>query len=192
MIQTIYCDESGFTGTKLSDKDQPHFVYASVAVAPDRAGEIVRETRERFRIEGQELKGNSLIKFARGRKAIAFLLDACLKDSQCVVVNKQYALACKLYEYIFEPVLKNKGALFYRLGFNRFIANLLFAELRTADKSCEWLFEHFEELMRSQDAEGIAAFFLGNQLSNSLSVLPRKLWHLHMPSAMRSSKSWIP
>ncbi|MGA9305676.1 MAG: DUF3800 domain-containing protein [Candidatus Sulfotelmatobacter sp.] len=132
-IQTIYCDESGFTGTRLSDKDQPHFVYASVAVTPHRASEIVTETRQRFRIEGQEIKGNSLVKFARGRRAISFLLDTCLKDSQCVVINTQYALACKLYEYIFEPVLKNKGVLFYRLGFNRFIANLLFSELRTAD-----------------------------------------------------------
>jgi hypothetical protein len=137
-IQTIYCDESGFTGTRLSDKEQPHFVYASIAIPPDRAGEIVQKTRERFRIEGQELKGNSLVKFARGRKAISFLLDTCLKHSQSVIVNKQYALACKLYEYIFEPVLKNKGILFYRLGFNRFIANLLFAEFNTADASCEW------------------------------------------------------
>ena len=156
---TIFCDESGFTGTRLSDKDQPHFVYASVAVSPDRAEEIVRETRERFRIGGKELKGSSLVKSPKGRTAVSFVLETCLGNSKCMVINKKYALACKLYEYIFEPVLSDKGGIFYRLGFNRFVATLLFAELCTSDKSSEWLFARFEELMRSQNAEGISEFF---------------------------------
>ena len=69
----IYCDESGFTGAKLSDKDQTHFVYASVAMSVDRAAEIVREVREHNRINTAEIKGSSLLKSPRGRKAVSFI-----------------------------------------------------------------------------------------------------------------------
>lgn len=44
MAQTIYCDESGFTGNNLSDLDQPYFVYADVAITPEEATEIKDRT----------------------------------------------------------------------------------------------------------------------------------------------------
>lgn len=157
MIQTIYCDESGFTGAKLSDKQQPHFVYTSVAITSGRAADIVREVRERFRPQSPEIKGSLLVKSAR--KAVTFILENCLEQTKLVVTNKQYALACKLFEYIFEPALANGSSIFYRLGFNRFVATLLYAELLTGDKTCETLFDKFEELLRSNDATAISAFF---------------------------------
>jgi len=159
MTQTIYCDESGFTGAKLSDKAQPHFVYTSVAITPDRAAEIVQEGRRLSRTQLPEIKGQSLLKHTRGRKAISLILEACLEQSKLIVTNKQYALACKLFEYVFEPALSNKGSIFYHLGFNRFVSTLLFAELQTGDKSCKRLFDNFEDLLRLNNADAVAAFF---------------------------------
>jgi Protein of unknown function (DUF3800) len=66
MPQTIYCDESGFTGPYLSDKEQPHFVYTSVAISAESATELVRDARENFPIRSPEIKGSTLIKSAKG------------------------------------------------------------------------------------------------------------------------------
>jgi hypothetical protein len=41
--QTIYFDEAGYTGNKLLDRDQPYFVYASVAIDETEARQTVIE-----------------------------------------------------------------------------------------------------------------------------------------------------
>jgi hypothetical protein len=159
MIETIYCDESGFTGTNLSDKEQPLFVYASIALSPQRADELVTQVIRDFRLQATELKGSKLVKSERGRKALSFLLEECVTVSQSVVYNKKYALACKLFEYIMEPALSEKNWIFYNLKFHKFVSTLLYAELVTKSESAEELFTTFEELMRSQSAENMESLF---------------------------------
>ena len=51
-MQTIYFDESGFTGANLLHEEQPTFVYASVALDPSDATELQQEVLRRFRIDG--------------------------------------------------------------------------------------------------------------------------------------------
>jgi len=58
-MQTIYFDESGFTGERLMDETQPTFVYASVALDPSDATQLQQEVFRRFRIGGTELKGKN-------------------------------------------------------------------------------------------------------------------------------------
>jgi hypothetical protein len=156
---TIYCDESGFTGTHLSDAEQPFFVYTSVAIAADEANAIVNEGRSQFRVQAPEVKGGAFLKTPKGRKAISFFLEKCLQKSKCVVMHKKYALACKLFEYIFEPALSEDSFIFYHLGFNRFVSTLLYAESITKDRSNDLLFERFERLLQSQAPEAIESFF---------------------------------
>jgi Protein of unknown function (DUF3800) len=157
--QSVYCDESGFTGTHLSDEEQPFFVYTSVAITADEANAIVSEGRSRFRVQAHELKGGSFLKTQKGRKTISFFLDKCLPNSKCVVIHKRYALACKLFEYIFEPAISGDSYVFYHLGFNRFVSTLLYAESITKDHSNEILFKRFERLLQSQTPEAIELFF---------------------------------
>src|SRR6266478_2042043 len=115
MAQTIYCDESGFTGNDLSNVDQPHFVYAGVGITPEEANEIKDRAIRDYRVNGVELKGKNLVKYAKGRRAVSDILDTVARRSQCVVMHKKYALACKLYEYLFEPVPADKPATGSRL-----------------------------------------------------------------------------
>jgi hypothetical protein len=159
MIETIYCDESGFTGTNLSDKDQPVFVYTSIALNPQRAHELVSQVIRDFRLQATELKGSKLVKSERGRNALSFLLEECVKASQSVIYDKKYALACKLFEYIMEPALSEKNWIFYNLKFQKFVSTLLYAELCLKNASAEELFTTFEELMRSRSAENLESLF---------------------------------
>jgi hypothetical protein len=159
MSQTIFFDESGFTGPYLSDPDQPYFVYSSVAISPEQADRTVAQAVTDFRLLASELKGSKLVKTGRGRDATSFLIKECGPISQSVVIHKKYALACKLFEYIFEPALSEKIGIFYHLGFHKFVSTLLFAELLTNDGSAEELLENFQGLMRARGVDGITAFF---------------------------------
>jgi hypothetical protein len=157
MPQTIYCDESGFTGPHLFDKQQPFFVYSSVAISPDLADDVVAKARKDFGLHSDEIKGSKLIKSARGRKVLSFFLQECACVSQSIFAEKEYALAGKLFEYIFEPALSENSSLFYRLGFHKFVSSLLFAELRTRSASAEQLLIAFERLMRTPSTDGSAS-----------------------------------
>ena len=180
MIQTIYCDESGFTGTNLSDEDQPYFVYSSLALNPERAGELVSQVTRDFRLQSNEIKGHKLVKTQQGRKALSFLLSECLTSSQSVVFEKKYVLACKIYEYILEPALAEKNWIFYDLKFHKFVSTLLYAELRTESASAEALFSSFERYMRSQSAEGLDPLFAHRTAKRRSRSVAREIvtfWH---------------
>jgi hypothetical protein len=159
MAQTIYCDESGFTGNDLSNVDQPHFVYAAVAITPEEADAIRDRVIAEYRVYGTELKGKNLVRYARGRRAVSDILDKVASRSQCAVVHKKYALACKLYEYLFEPVLAEKNYIFYQIGFHRFVSMLVYLELQIREQNAERLFDDFERLMRDKNIAGISFLF---------------------------------
>ncbi len=151
--QTIYFDESGYTGNNLLSPDQPAFVYASVAIDPSDAFRLHSEMVSRFQIKGKELKGRKLVKYENGRTAISWLLSKC-RDIACIVVaNKKYALAGKFFEYIFEPVLKENNSLFYAVGFHKFIANLMYVFFESKNEYTEDILDEFESLMRTQNLD---------------------------------------
>jgi hypothetical protein len=66
---------------------------------------------------------------------------------------------CKLYEYLFEPVLADKSYIFYQIGFHRFISMLVYLELQIREQNAERLFEDFEQLMRGKNIARIAFLF---------------------------------
>ena len=131
----IYLDEAGFSGNYLSDKNSPIFVFASVAMPTTKADECVERVIRDFRIQGGELKGKNLTKTPAGRKAIDRILAECLPDSNSIIFDKVYALCCKLFEYIFEPVIADKSSVFYGIGFHKFVAHWLYVELIATRKS---------------------------------------------------------
>lgn len=159
MPQNIYFDESGFTGNNLLHPNQQYFAYASIATDDDEAQQIVERLIKVYGIQGGELKGSRLIKFNRGRKAIDELLSHFENRVKISISNKKFALACKLHEYIFEPCFSEINSLFYRVGFHRFIANILYVEFIARGAGAEEIFGEFEALMRSRDEEKLANIF---------------------------------
>lgn len=147
MAQRIYFDESGFTGNNLLHQNQRHFAYASIATDDEEAKMWVDRLTSKYNIQGGELKGGRLIKFAKGRKAISEILREFDGRYKISISDKKFALAAKLHEYIFEPCYSQINSIFYEIGFHRFIANLLYMEFIARGAGAEELFVEFEQMM---------------------------------------------
>jgi len=154
---TIYFDESGYTGEKLLEEDQPTFSYASVCIDSDKAEEIVSKIISKYKIQNGELKAVKLIRRERGKKAILEILEAVKDNIKISVSDKKYALAGQIFEYIFEPILASKNSIFYNLNFHKFIANSLYLCFITDDIFAKELFLKFEKLMRNKTLEDLEA-----------------------------------
>ncbi len=162
MAQKIYFDESGYTGNNLLHPQQELFAYASVATDDLEATEFVESLIRRYRVQNGELKGKNLLGYNRGRKAIDEIFTHFGDRLKVSVSNKKFALACKFHEYIFEPCYSDINALFYKVGFHRFIANILYVELRARGAGAEQIFREFEDLMRSKREGELESIFLSS------------------------------
>lgn len=165
MPQKIYFDESGFTGNNLLHPRQNYFAYASVATDDHEAQEIVERVVKKYNIQGGELKGANLVKFAKGRRAITEVLDAFDGRMKISVSDKKFALAAKFHEYIFEPCYSEVNSLFYGVGFHRFIANVLYMEFISRGAGAEELFSEFEALMRDGSGKNLITIFSSSAIS---------------------------
>ena len=81
-----------------------------------------------------------------------------------MMANKEYALAGKFFEYIFEPALASRNSFFYEIEFHKFIATFLHVSAQAGDPDAIEVLEGFSGLMRSQDPQ---------QLETILAVLDR-------------------
>lgn len=156
---TVFCDEAGFTGNNLLDREQEVFAFAGVAVTHDEARHIVDRTINDFGLQGKELKGSRMLKSENGRRAITAVIKECAPNARVVCHLKKFALACKFFEYIFEPALADQSSIFYGSGFNLFISNLLFLHLRVRDASAETIFEEFSKFIRDGDQQALRKLF---------------------------------
>lgn len=167
MPQNVYFDESGFTGNNLLDPDQGIFAYASVAADEDDAKTFVNRVARQYKIKNSELKGNRLLRFNGGRKVVDETLQTFRGRLKVSVSDKKFALACKFYEYIFEPSVSASNQLFYEIGFHRFIASMLYLEFRGRGIGAEEIFAEFEELMRGRRENELDTIFSSSVRSES-------------------------
>jgi hypothetical protein len=165
MTQEIYCDESGFTGNDLSNIQTPYFSYASVAVSNYEAEQFVKYLINKYQIQNNELKFEKLKKYNKGRRAISEILERYSNCTKLVIHHKKYILACKFFEYVFEPVLADKSSIFYEIKFNQFISNLIYLHLQFEPQSAEDLFLGFEKMMRSKDINELENLFYSSKVS---------------------------
>ena len=154
---TIYFDESGYTGENLLKEDQPTFSYASVCINADDAEQIVSNIIFKYNIQNGELKTVKLIRRERGQKAILEILEAIKDNIKISVSDKKFALAGKIFEYIFEPILASKNSIFYNLNFHKFIANSLYLGFIVNDKFSKEILIKFEKLMRNKTLQDLEA-----------------------------------
>jgi hypothetical protein len=150
-VLDIFCDESGFTGQHLLNRDQRFFAYGSVAIDPAEASELVTQTIRDFRLQGSELKGKNLLRHASGRKAAITLIRKLAPRSQVLIAHKEYVLACKLFEYTFEPLISEISTVLYSVNFHKFIANLLYLSNLKHHRRAREFSERFEQAVRGDD-----------------------------------------
>ena len=175
MPQTLYCDEAGYTGNNLLDPEQPFFTYATLAIEPDAARELVAKELRDWRIDGAELKGKRLLGSNRGQQAITSIVRMLADRLKISVLHKRYSLAGKFFEHTFEPVLAKKSSLFYNAGFHRFISNILYFEAFAGKKSAAGVLERFQEVIRARDADRVPIIFSTRGISSEYSEVLREI-----------------
>lgn len=164
MSEVIYCDESGFSGNNLADDGSPYFVFAGVRIDPQDAEALVSEVKSTYRIQG-EMKGANLTKRPNGRKVVATVLERSASKAKVVIADKKFALAGKLFEYIFEPAISANRRFFYNAGFHVFVANILYAAWQAQPETAGVLLKAFQESMRNLDQkhiDALSAVFTGS------------------------------
>lgn len=162
MTTMIYCDDAGFTGDKLLDTAQPFFGYSAVAIEPDAAAVLVQEFRKRFGVVGAEIKGRQIYKRPDALEAIQWLLER-LGDRASVVVNdKLFSLACKFFEYIYEPALARNSMFFYNREFHLHVANIIWSHLRFGDDAAARIANRFQEMLRRKAHDPAEIFQVGS------------------------------
>ena len=171
MPQKIYFDESGYTGNNLLDAAQQYFSYASIATDDDDARDFVLHLIKKYNIQGGELKGSKLVQFSKGQKVVSEILDRYSGRIKVSISDKKFALACKFFEYIFEPTLSDINSVFYGVGFHLFIANALYMEFESRAAGAEAIFSEFEELMRTGNTSNLESVFSSSEHVNNSPVL---------------------
>ena len=112
-----------------------------------------------------------LVSLHKGRKAIEEILREFRGRLLDTVSHKKYTLACKLFEYIFEPRISDINSLIYGVGFHRFRANILYMEFMARGAGAEQIFDDFQELMRWPDDGKLAAVFSASKHPDNSPVI---------------------
>jgi hypothetical protein len=174
----IYCDEAGYTGYNLLEENQPYFVYAALDIEEMQAKEFISSVKSKYMLQG-EPKGANWVKTNNGKKAIEELFKNFSDKVRIVYHHKKYALACKYFEYVFEPAISEHNGVFYRLQFHRFIANLVYVSFESNEKKAEDVFWTFQELLRGNDPDGLFKFLKTKEVPNDLLSMIAQFTVLH-------------
>lgn len=141
----VYCDESGFSGNKMLDDQQPHYVYVAVAGDKARFADFVADLRRRYSIGSDELKCSSLWRRPARHPAIAEICEEFASDAWIFAADKRYSLCGKYFEYVFEPALQAKNTFFYTVGFHKFIAVGLYSLMMSNDLDVQKALARFQD-----------------------------------------------
>jgi hypothetical protein len=167
----ISCDEAGFTGPQLLNEDQLLFVYAAIDLTPPEAQAIIDKSRMRHRIQAPELKSKVLRKRANWPSIAAEIAQAATGRALVIAFDKRLNLAGKTFEYLFEPVLEENNALFYRSNLHRFLMNALHRVMISSGQGVDSLANELQEFMRSFDPNAAPTLFERGESSDDSSVV---------------------
>lgn len=161
-MQTIFLDESGYTGEHLLDTKQPIFVLAS-----HRLGETLSsELKNRFfgRVQTKELKYSKLRRRPRQqRMVVEFVRELAATYQPAIkiyVAQKRYALTAKIVDILIEKVVYALGRNLYEMR-PEVLATALYtiAPARAGEAFFQDLLEKFADFVRTPTDDTHNAFF---------------------------------
>ena len=157
----ISFDEGGFTGPNLLDEHQPYFVYASHDFSVEEAASLTVSLRERYRLQGTELKATRLKRRGDWMSIVSHICAATRGRAKVLAHNKRAALAGKFFEYFFEPVLSENSKLFYSVNFHRYMMNTIYKMMGDSDNTVDVIARQMQAFMRSFDPADAPDIFSG-------------------------------
>lgn len=164
-MATIYCDESGNSGERLTDNDQPYFVLASNDYSAAEAGELLQHVRSP---QAAEPKFKTLRKSPDGiRRMTNFLADPRLNRFRVVVdaYHKRFMVVTKLVDLIAETLAHDMGFDLYERGANLAMANMLNCCMPVfcGEDRTDVFLQSFVDLMRYRTEAHAQAYFEAGQ-----------------------------
>lgn len=171
-VLEIACDEGGYTGPDLLNRDQRYFTYASVNLSDEEASEVIIKARAKHKIQMPEIKASRLMKSPSGRFFISDVFNSIEGQYAVTVSDKLLALTSWMFEYIYEPVYQKNPRIFYDKDFHRHIAMFSYLWFDRASGDAVEAVRQFQTYMRSRDAKKAPIFFdrdwppLGEDMSN--------------------------
>ncbi|MEI2443880.1 SEC-C metal-binding domain-containing protein [Priestia megaterium] len=105
---TIFCDESGNSGSNYLDLEQPFYIIAGWIVPDKNINKIskIRDCAEALGVEG-ELHGTKLIKRKKAQNEFQKLFNILCNEIECIptfiIAEKKYCIAAKIIETILDP-----------------------------------------------------------------------------------------
>ncbi|MBC8491802.1 MAG: DUF3800 domain-containing protein, partial [Candidatus Marinimicrobia bacterium] len=171
MPPKIAFDESGNTGHRLLDPEQPVFVLSSVYFTDDEANELLDILRSP---QTKEIKFKNIIKRKSGENLIIDFLKNPIIDNTRVKItvnHKGFFLFSKIVDILLESMLYKLGFDFYKNGLNIAFANLIYLTTPVFCGQSNFLdFQRsFITMIEKQNTESIYHFYsrLENLIANS-------------------------
>lgn len=165
MQPKVYFDESGNTGSNITNREQPYFVLSSVCYTDTELQQIQKDVDYATELHFKKLKGSG-----DGRKVIRRLLNHPLINEQHVnyhIVDKSFAIYAFMVDTLIEPFMKYRlNENLYKGRSNVILANCLHTFAEKASESnatigayVNDLKKGFEKMMRTQTQENIDDFY---------------------------------
>lgn len=150
-MRKIYFDEAGNSGNNLLDKEQPLFCYLGFEDCDSNMIEDFYSLKRKYKYKTDlEVKGASLSKSVTGQKFLIELWEKFGNHAKFVMHNKKFALACKMFEYVYEPVYSDVNTLFYQINFHKYIAISMYSLFVNSNHSAEELFTNFYTFIKNK------------------------------------------
>lgn len=167
MTQKYYFDEAGYTGSDLTNADQPFFCLGSAKYTDD---EIKQIKNDLSLDDATELHFKKLYKSTKGQQRIHSLLSHPLIDKEHIkigIAEKRYCIYAQIVDTLIETMAHSIGENIYANRGNLIMANLLYTfAVNHSNQPLVHTFEKaFVYMIREQDNASIIDFY---QKTNNL------------------------
>lgn len=161
MNTIYYFDEAGFTGSDLSNVDQPYFCLGSAKFTDD---EILHIKNDLSVKDDEELHFKKLYKSSNGQKRILALLSHHLMDNKHIkfgIAFKRYCVYAQIVDVLIETMANSIGENIYANRSSLIMANLLytFAVNHPNQAMVEDFEKAFVMMIRNQDSSSVIGFY---------------------------------
>lgn len=171
MTQKYYFDEAGYTGSDLTNVDQPFFSLGSVKYTDDEIQQIKNDLSLN---DATELHFKKLYKSSKGQQRIHSLLSHHLVDKEHIkigIAEKRYCIYAQIVDVLIETMAHSIGENIYANRGNLIMANLLYTfAINHSNQPLVKAFEKaFVYMIREQDDASITGFI--KKLITSITTL---------------------
>lgn len=160
-MSTLFFDEAGYTGSDLTNSDQPYFCVGSVCFSDEE----IRQLQTDLDLdESDELHFVKLSNSQKGRELILRVLSHPLMNRDHIkfgVAEKRYCIYAQITDTLVETMLHTLGFNMYQDRLNLIFANLLysFAVNHRNQRLIKDFEKAFVKMMRKKDDDSIDEFF---------------------------------